>query len=66
MTDKIRVGRPPSKKPPSVRATVSIPSETYAIAEALAEQKKVSFAWVVRDALDKYVTEHWPFLGKNL
>ena len=45
---------------------MSIPNETYQVVEALAEQKKVSVAWVVRDALDKYVAEQWPLLGKSL
>jgi hypothetical protein len=26
----------------------------------LAKQKKVSIAWVVREAVDKYVADKWP------
>jgi hypothetical protein len=66
MINKRKIGRPRKYPAPSVRATVSIPNETYQVVEALAEQKKVSVAWVVRDALDKYVAEQWPLLGKSL
>jgi hypothetical protein len=31
--------------------------------EDLAAQKKVSLAWVVRDAAEKYVAEQWPLLA---
>ena len=39
----------------SVRTTVSVPSENYAELETLADQKKVSVAWVIRDAIDLYL-----------
>lgn len=42
-----------SKK--TVRTTVSIPAEDYAELERLAERKKVSVAWVVREAVDRYL-----------
>jgi hypothetical protein len=64
MTTKRKVGRPRSRVPPSVRATVSIPVGTYRLVEGLANQKKVSVAWVVREALDEYLAEQWPLLGK--
>ncbi|WP_367396905.1 hypothetical protein [Sinimarinibacterium sp. NLF-5-8] len=32
--------------------------------EAIARSKKVSVAWVVRDAAEKYVAEQWPLLEK--
>ena len=38
-----------------VRASISFPPGLYETLEALAEQKKVSLAWVVRDATEKYV-----------
>jgi hypothetical protein len=40
---------------PSVRTTVSIPAQNYAELEELAERKKVSVAWVVREAVAQYV-----------
>jgi Ribbon-helix-helix protein, copG family len=51
------------KKPPRVvRASVSLRSELYRTLEALAKQKKVSTAWVLRDAAEKYVADQWPLL----
>ena len=40
---------------PCVRASVSFPHDLYETLEKLAKQKKVSLAWVVRDAAEKYV-----------
>jgi hypothetical protein len=39
----------------AVRASISFPPELYEILEDIAKQKKVSLAWVVRDAAEKYV-----------
>ena len=39
----------------SVRASISFPPDLYETLENLAKQKKVSVAWVVRDAAEKYV-----------
>lgn len=44
----------------SVRATISFPSEMYRTLEEIARQKKVSLAWVVREAADQYITAKWP------
>jgi hypothetical protein len=49
----------------SVRATISFPSEVYQTLEEVAAQKKVSLAWVVREAAEQYIDEKWPlFKGK--
>lgn len=37
------------------RASISFPAELYQALEELARRKKVSLAWVVRDAAEKYV-----------
>jgi predicted transcriptional regulator len=58
-------GRPSSGKPPSVRATVSLPPEIHETLGALARQKKVSMAWVMRDAAEQYVAAQWPLLEKE-
>jgi len=42
---------------PWVRASISFPSGLYETLGKLAKQKKVSLAWVVRDAAEKYVAE---------
>jgi metal-responsive CopG/Arc/MetJ family transcriptional regulator len=41
--------------PPWVRASISFPSDLYNTLDEIAKQKKVSLAWVVRDAAEKYV-----------
>ena len=52
-------------RPRSARATVSITTDTYSAIQAIAKQKKVSAAWVIRDAVDKYVAEQWPLLQRS-
>lgn len=47
----------------AVRASISFPPEVYETLEGIAEQKRVSLAWVVRDAVEKYVAEKWPLFG---
>jgi dienelactone hydrolase len=47
----------------SVRASVSFPPKQYATLERIAEEKKVSVAWVVREAVDRYLVERWPLLS---
>lgn len=50
----------------SVRATISFPSELYTTLEGIAREKKVSLAWVVREASEQYVADKWPLFGKSL
>ena len=50
--------------PRTVRASVTLNFEVYRTLEALAKQKKVSTAWVLRDAAEKYVADQWPLFGK--
>jgi hypothetical protein len=45
-----------------VRATISFPSDVYETLEAIAKQKKVSLAWVVREATEQYLADKWPLL----
>jgi metal-responsive CopG/Arc/MetJ family transcriptional regulator len=47
----------PSRKKGLVRASISFPRGVYHILERLARQKKVSLAWVVREAAERYVAE---------
>lgn len=44
----------------ATRASVSFPADLYAELERIAEEKKVSVAWVVRDAVEKYVEAQYP------
>ena len=41
----------------TVRATISFPPDLYETLEGIAKQKKVSLAWVVREAAERYVAE---------
>jgi metal-responsive CopG/Arc/MetJ family transcriptional regulator len=41
---------------PLVRASISFPPNLYEALEEIAKQKKVSLAWVVRDAAERYLT----------
>jgi predicted DNA-binding protein len=47
------------------RASVTFPPEQYKILADLARQNKVSIAWVVRDAVDKYVADKWPLFASH-
>ena len=40
---------------PAVRASISFPPALYETLEQVAKEKKVSLAWVVRDAAEKYL-----------
>lgn len=45
-----------------VRTSISLPREHYDILTSVAEQNRVSVAWVVRDAVARYVDDRWPLL----
>jgi predicted DNA-binding protein len=47
-----------------IRASISFPPELYRALEELAKEKKVSLAWVVRDAAERYVEEGKPATRK--
>jgi predicted DNA-binding protein len=60
---KVKRGKEMAMKTESMsalRASVSFPPELYRTLGMLAKQKKVSLAWVVRDAVEKYVNDQWP------
>lgn len=37
------------------RITVTIPPQDYAAVRSMAKNKKVSAAWIVRDAVERYI-----------
>ena len=49
----------------SVRATISFPPELYETLEGIAREKKVSLAWVVREAAEKYIEDKWPLFRER-
>jgi metal-responsive CopG/Arc/MetJ family transcriptional regulator len=42
----------------AMRASISFPPDLYRSLEELAKQKKVSLAWIVRDAAEHYLANH--------
>jgi len=52
------VDTPKSERSP--RLSVTLPPETYDSLERIARKKKVSLAWVVRDAAERYVSDELP------
>jgi len=59
-----RRGRKPTGKPPPTRASASIPTDLYQTLQEIAKEKKVSVAWVIRDATEQYVASQWPLLER--
>jgi metal-responsive CopG/Arc/MetJ family transcriptional regulator len=49
----------------TARASITFPAELYLELERIAEEKKVSVAWVVRDAAEKYVTAQYPLFSRQ-
>jgi metal-responsive CopG/Arc/MetJ family transcriptional regulator len=49
----------------AVRASISFPSEIYETLDIIAKQKKVSLAWVVREAAEQYIGEKWPLFNRG-
>ena len=41
----------------AIRASISFPADLYETLETIAKNKKVSLAWVVRDATERYVSQ---------
>jgi metal-responsive CopG/Arc/MetJ family transcriptional regulator len=61
MIGKKRQGKnTPTPTAAAVRATISFPPDVYETLEVIAKEKKVSLAWVVRDATEKYIADKWP------
>ena len=53
MTEKNHMGSKKAKAAGMPRASVSFPPELYRTLEELAKKKKVSIAWVVREAAEQ-------------
>jgi predicted DNA-binding protein len=49
----------------TIRASISFPPEVYETLETIAKEKKVSLAWVVRDAAERYIAEKWPLFARS-
>ena len=53
------------KTTPPTRASVTFPPDLYRTLEDIAKEKKVSLAWVVRDAAERYVADERPALTQK-
>jgi metal-responsive CopG/Arc/MetJ family transcriptional regulator len=49
----------------AVRASISFPTDVYKTLDEIAKKKKVSLAWVVREAAENYIAELHPLFGRN-
>ena len=47
------------------RITVTIQPDHYELVSLMAKAKKVSNAWIIRDAVEKYLAAEQPFTGKD-
>ena len=54
-----------SESTATVRASISFPPNIYETLEAIAKEKKVSLAWVVREAAEKYIADKWPLFARS-
>lgn len=60
--------RTPVKKPTTsldYRVSVSLSEEQHEFLSALAERKRVSLAWVVRDAVEKLIAQETPLFSRE-
>lgn len=49
----------------STRTSVTFPVDVYASLELVAKRKKVSVAWVIREAAERYVADEWPLFAEK-
>jgi len=58
-------GKEERRKPAMPRVSVTLSPDVLATLEKIAQEKKVSVAWVMRDAAEQYIADKWPlFKGK--
>jgi predicted transcriptional regulator len=50
----------------SVRTSISLPRDLHATLTHLAKGKKVSVAWVIREAAEKYVDNQGPLIQREI
>ena len=65
MVKKSRREEEKSRRATAVRASISFPPEMYETLGSIAKEKKVSLAWVVREAAEKYIADKWPLFRER-
>ncbi len=63
MATKRKAKVPASKR--MTRMSVGFPPELVHTLEQIADKQKVSIAWIVRDAAERYVSDRWPLLTQK-
>lgn len=58
-------GRNKAQSDTAIRASISFPPQVYEGLEIIAREKKVSLAWVVRDAVEQYIGDRWPLFERK-
>lgn len=53
------------KEEQATRVSVTFPAHLYSSIEIIAKKKKVSLAWVIRDAVEKYVSDLTPLFPEK-
>lgn len=53
------------RKPNAPRVSVTLPPDVHQTLEKIAREKKVSLAWVIRDAAEQYIANKWPLFGRQ-
>ncbi len=48
-----------------MRASISFPPDVYETLEGIAEEKRVSLAWVVREAAEQYIDSKRPLFSRK-
>jgi metal-responsive CopG/Arc/MetJ family transcriptional regulator len=66
MQAKKQPGKTPKPQIAAVRASISFPPDVYKTLEAIARKKKVSLAWVVREAAENYIADKSPLFGGSM
>jgi hypothetical protein len=54
-----------SQSAAAIRASISFTPDVYETLEVIAKEKKVSLAWVVREAAEQYIGEKWPLFKRK-
>ena len=65
MVTKAKRGATTRSAAKSVRTSVTLPRNVYETLGQLAKSKRVTVAWVIRDAAKQYIAEQWPLLERS-
>ncbi len=53
------------RKSATPRISVTLPPDVHETLERIAREKKVSLAWVMRDAAEQYIANKWPLFTRQ-